>query len=307
MVSPHFLILCLALPVFLLFFFQYRRTFKSPPRPPGPRGLPIIGNLHRLKSSELCRQLWDLSKKYGPLFSIQLGLRPAIVVSSPKLAKEVLKTHDLEFCGRPQLQGQQKLSYNGVEIIFSQYGQFWREIRKICVVHVLSARRVSTFSSIRHYEVKQMIEKLSKHASSSKVINLSEMLMSLLTTIICRIAFGRRYEDEGTERSRFHGLLNECQAMLGTLFVSDFIPFLGWIDRLSGLHGRLERIFKKLDEFYQEVIDEHMDPNRITSQEEDIIDVLLQLKKQRLFSVDLTIDHIKAVFMVWISFLFLHI
>ncbi|KAK7349661.1 hypothetical protein VNO77_07203 [Canavalia gladiata] len=297
MLSPYFLIISLALPVLFLLFFQYRRTFKSPPRPPGPRGLPIIGNLHQLKSSELYLQLWHLSKKYGPLFSIQLGLRPAIVVSSPKLAKEVLKTHDLEFCGRPQLLGQQKLSYNGLEMIFSPYGEFWREIRKICVVHVLSAKRVSSFSSIRHYEVKQMIKKLSKHASSSKVTNLNEVLMSLTNTIICRIAFGRRYEDEGTERSRFHGLLNECQAMLGTLFVSDYIPFLGWIDRLRGLHGRLERIFKQLDEFYQEVIDEHMDPNRNTPQEEDIIDVLLQLKKQRLFTEDLTIDHIKAVFM----------
>ncbi|TKY63687.1 cytochrome P450 family 71 protein [Spatholobus suberectus] len=294
---PPLLILCLTLPVLLLFFFQYRRTFKNPPRPPGPRGLPIIGNLHQLNNSALHLQLWQLSKKYGPLFSLQLGLRPAIVVSSPKLAKEVMKDHDLQCCGRPKLLGQQKLSYNGSEMIFSPYSDFWREIRKICIVHVLSSRRVSRFSSIRQFEVKQMIKKISRHASSAKVTNLNEVLMSLTSTIICRIAFGRRYEDEGTERSRFHGLLNECQAMMGTLFFSDYIPFSGWIDKLTGLHARLQRNFKELDKFYQEVIDEHMDPNRKTPENEDIIDVLLQLKKQRSFSVDLTNDHIKAVFM----------
>ncbi|CAJ1949716.1 unnamed protein product [Sphenostylis stenocarpa] len=297
MVSP-LLLLCFTLPLILLFFFQFRRTFKNPSLPPGPRGLPIIGNLHQLDNSILYLQLWQFSKKYGPLFSLQLGLRQAIVVSSPELAKEVLKDHDLVVRDRPKLIGQQKLSYNGLEIIFSPYGEFWREIRKICVVHLLSTRRVSGFSSIRKFEVKQTIEKISRHASSSKATNLNEVMMSLTSTLICRVAFGRRYEDEGTERSRFHGLLNECQAMWGTFFFSDYIPFLGWIDKFRGLHARLESTFKELDKFYQEVIDEHMNPNRKTPENEDIIDVLLQLKKkQRSFSVDLTNDHIKAVLM----------
>ncbi|RDX68735.1 Cytochrome P450 83B1, partial [Mucuna pruriens] len=296
MVSP-LLILCLTLPLLLFFFFQYRRTFKNPTLPPGPRGLPIIGNLHQLNISILHLQLWQLSKKYGPLFSLQLGLRPAIVISSPKLAKEVMKDHDLEFCGRPKLLGQQKLSYNGLEMIFSPYGDFWREIKKICVVHVLSPKRVSALSSIRQFEVKQMIKKISGHASSSKVTNLNELLTSLTSTIICRIAYGRRYDDEGTERSKFHGMLNECQAIMVTFFISDYIPFLGWIDKLRGLHARLERIFKELDNFYQEVIDEHMDPNRKIPENEDITGVLLQLQKQRSFFVDLTNDHIKAVLM----------
>ncbi|KAG5042129.1 hypothetical protein AAZX31_03G027600 [Glycine max] len=295
--SPIVLLLCLIPPVFLLFFFQYRRTFKNSNLPPGPRGLPIIGNLHQLDSSNLHLQLWKLSKKYGPIFSLQLGLRPAIVISSSKVAKEALKTHDVEFSGRPKLLGQQKLSYNGKDISFSPNGSYWREMRKLCVVHVLSSRRVTSFSSIINCEVKQMIKKISRHASSLKVTNLNEVLISLTCAIICRIAFGRRYEDEGTERSRFQELLNECEAMLSIFFVSDYVPFLGWIDKLSGLQARLEKSFKELDKFSQEVIEEHMDPNRRTSKEEDIIDVLLQLKKQRSFSTDLTIDHIKAVFM----------
>ncbi|CAJ1949732.1 unnamed protein product [Sphenostylis stenocarpa] len=87
------------------------------------------------------------------------------------------------------------------------------------------------------------------------------------------------------------------QAMFGTFFFSDYIPFFGWIDKLTGLHARLEQNFKDLDQFYQEVIDEHMDPNRKTPEKEGIVDVLLQLKKQRKLSMDLTNDHIKAVLM----------
>jgi hypothetical protein len=86
--------------------------------------------------------------------------------------------------------------------------------------------------------------------------------------------------------------------MLTAFFVSDYIPFMGWIDKLRGLHSRLDRIFKEFDEFYQEVIDEHLDPNRLQLDEEVIVDVLLQLKKQNLFPIDLTFDHIKGVLMV---------
>ena len=106
------LILLLPLPALLLFFFHKYKAIKRPINPPGPKGLPIIGNLHQLDNSVLHLQLWDFSKIYGPLFSLRLGTRLAIVVSAPKLAKEVMKNHDLEFCGRPMMVGQKRLSYN---------------------------------------------------------------------------------------------------------------------------------------------------------------------------------------------------
>ncbi|KAL2337557.1 hypothetical protein Fmac_012003 [Flemingia macrophylla] len=288
------LVLCLFLPIFFFFLVQ---NLKKPSLPPGPKGLPIIGNLHQLDNSILSIQLWQLSKKYGPIFSLQFGLRQAIVISSPKVAKEIFKNHDLLFCGRPKQLAQQKLSYNGSDMVFSPYNEYWREIRKICVAHIFSSKRISAFYSIRKFEVKHMIKKISKHASSSGVTNLSELLISLTSTIICRIAFGRRYEEEGSERSRFHGLLSELEVLMATFFVSDYIPFTGWIDKLRGLHARLERNFKELDEFYQEVIDDHMDPNKRHTQEKDIVDVLLQLKNDHSLPIHLTFDHIKGLLM----------
>ena len=201
------LVLILSSPILILLFFNQKlireTIIHKPNLPPSPKGLPIIGNLHQLNSSSLYLDLWNLSKKYGPLFSLKLGHRNVLVVSSPKMAKETLKEHDVEFSDRPSLFSQQKLSYNGIELFFSPYGDYWREIRKICVVHIFSARRVLGFSSIRSFEVQQMIEKISKHAASSKVTNLNELLMSVTSTIICRSTFGRSYEEEGAERSRF--------------------------------------------------------------------------------------------------------
>ncbi|KAG5243667.1 cytochrome P450 [Salix suchowensis] len=243
MVSLFFLVI-LSLPIFLLFLLKKNTTTKTSRLPPGPRGLPLIGNLHQLDSCNLQKHLWQLSQKYGPLFTLRLGSRRTLVACSAKMAKEILKTHDLEFCSRPVLTGQQKLSYNGLDLVFSRYDAYWREMRKICVIHLFSSIRVQSFSPIREEEVSHMIEKISISALDSELFNLTEAMMCLTSTIICRIAFG-----------------------------------------------------KKFDAFYQQIIDEHLDPNRSKPEHEDILDVLLQIYKDRPYKTQLTFDHIKAILM----------
>ncbi|XP_021283913.1 cytochrome P450 83B1-like [Herrania umbratica] len=289
----------LAVPSVFLFILLKDRNNGNGPLPPGPPGLPFIGHLHMqlLDNSAPHIFLWKLSQKYGPLMSLRFGFRPILVVSSVETAKEVMKTHDLDCCSRPTLLGGQKLSYNGLDLAFSPYSAYWREIRKICVVHLFNLNRVQLYRPIREDEVARLITKISKLSLNSKPVNLSEAIMCLTSTIICRIGFGKRYEEEGVERSRFHGLLNESQALFTSLCVSDYFPFMGWVDRLSGFLSRLEKNFKKFDAFYQKLIDEHLNPNRQKTEQEDIIDVLLQIRKNRGFAIDLTMDHIKAVLM----------
>ncbi|XP_022766517.1 cytochrome P450 83B1-like [Durio zibethinus] len=288
----------LALP-FLLFILLKHSKNGNILLPPSPPGLPLIGHLHMqmLDNSAPHIFLWKLSQKYGSLMTLRYGFRSILVVSSAKMVKEVMKTHDLDFCSRPTLRCPQILSYNGSDLVFSPYNAYWREIRKICVVHLFNSNRVQLYRPIREDEVARLIEKISKLSFDSKPVNLSEAMMCLSSTIICRVGFGKRYEEEGTERSRFHGLLNEGQALFASFCISDFFPSMGWVDRLSGLLGRLEKNFKEFDIFYQELIDEHLDPNRPKPEQEDIADVLLQIWKDRDFTIDLTMDHIKAVLM----------
>jgi len=73
---------------------------KSKNLPPGPKGFPIIGSLHLLKSL-VHRDLHKLSQTYGPIMHMKLGLKSTIVVSSPNAAKLFLKTHDPIFANRP--------------------------------------------------------------------------------------------------------------------------------------------------------------------------------------------------------------
>ncbi|QCE02929.1 cytochrome P450 83B1-like [Vigna unguiculata] len=297
MVSPLVTVACLFLPLLLLIFFQNRKG-KNSKFPPGPRGLPIVGNLLSVDSTTLHLQLWELSKKYGPIVSLRFGSRKAIAVCTSELAREVLKDRDLECCGRPKLLGQQTLFFKGYDVIFSPYGEFWREIRKICVLNVLSQKQVSTFSPIRHSELKDMMKRISRNASSGKLYNFTEATISLTSTIICRILFGRSYEDNEADGSRFYSLLKGCQEMMVAFFFSDFIPSLGWIDTVTGKKARLRAIFQEVDSFFQDAIDEHLDPKRVVSPEnQDITDIILQLQKQRTSSIELTDDVVKAILM----------
>ncbi|PRQ17166.1 putative 5-epiaristolochene 1,3-dihydroxylase [Rosa chinensis] len=61
---------------------------------------------------------------------LQLGSKYTLVVSSAQtarvMAREVFKTHDLIFSGRPSLYGGNKLTYDSVSLSFSPYGEYWR-------------------------------------------------------------------------------------------------------------------------------------------------------------------------------------
>ncbi|PHU29251.1 hypothetical protein BC332_01344 [Capsicum chinense] len=218
-----------------------------------------------------------------------------VVVSSAKLAKEVTKAQDLVFCSRPSFVGQQKVSYNGHDIGFAPYNDYWREVRKVCTVHLFSLKKVQLFRPIREDEVSRMIKKISQQAAALQTTNLSNTVSSLTSTIICRVAFGIRFDEEAHEKRRFNEILALSQEMAVEFFVSDYFPLFGWIDKLFGNISRLEKKFKILDEFYQELIDLHHNPNRPKSMEGDIVDLLLQLRKEQSTPFDLTLDNIKGI------------
>ncbi|KAG5611356.1 hypothetical protein H5410_022637 [Solanum commersonii] len=116
--------------------------------------------MHHLAGGPPHRVLRDLAEKYGPLMHLQLGEVSAVVVTSPEMAKQVLKTHDIAFASRPKLLSMDIICYNRRDIAFSPYGEYWRQMRKICIMEVLSAKNVRSFSSIRHDEVVRLIDSI---------------------------------------------------------------------------------------------------------------------------------------------------
>ncbi|CAM6087599.1 unnamed protein product [Calypogeia fissa] len=105
--------------------------------PPGPRGWPILGSLPSLGTLPH-QSLYELSKEYGPLMFLSLGSVKTLVVTSHTYAKEILKTHDKMMASRTIPIVARQLFYNAIDILWMPYGQYWRYLRKVCTVGLLT-------------------------------------------------------------------------------------------------------------------------------------------------------------------------
>ncbi|XVF59341.1 hypothetical protein PTKIN_Ptkin07bG0267900 [Pterospermum kingtungense] len=88
--------------------------------PPSPFGLPILGHLHLLKEP-LHRTLFNLSQSHGPIFSLRVGSRFLVVVSSPSAVQECFTKNDIVLANRPRFLMGKYVGYNNTTLAFAPY------------------------------------------------------------------------------------------------------------------------------------------------------------------------------------------
>ncbi|WOK94591.1 Cytochrome P450 [Canna indica] len=269
--------------IFALFLLltSIKRTSKKTTRlPPSPPTLPVIGNLHLL-GSLTHRSLRALSNQYGSLMLLHLGQIPTLVISSPEMAKEIMKTQDRTFASRPPSKAAKLLFSGALDLAFTPYSEHWRQLRKLTTVHLLCAKKVQSYRLLREEEVAVMLEKI-RRASSSGPVNMTKTLVTFSADVITRVVSGRNFRESGKDEL-FCKLVKENNVAFAAFFFEDYFPSLAWIDEIFGISMRARRTAKRWDTAIEVVIEEHValrEEYDDDVEEKDFIDILLSLLKK---------------------------
>lgn len=294
--DPYLQLTAIVVFVSLIFYFCSLLKKKRSGEAPEPAGAwPIIGHLHLLGGGDqlLYRTLGAMADKYGSAFNIRLGSRRAFVVSSWEVARECFTVNDKALASRPTTVAAKHMGYNYAVFGFAPYTPFWREMRKIATLELLSNRRLEMLKHVRASEVDVAIRELYSLWVQNKsgrplLVELNRWLEELTLNVVVRMVAGKRYF--GTSAACDDGEARRCQKAIGQFFhligifvVSDALPFLWWLD-LQGHERAMKKTAKELDSILGGWLEEHRQ-RRVCGEvkaegEQDFIDVMLSLEEE---------------------------
>ncbi|KAK2969401.1 hypothetical protein RJ640_020344 [Escallonia rubra] len=232
--------------------------------------------------------LGAMADKYGPIFTIRLGVQRALVVSNWEIAKELHTSCDVVISSRPKFRAAKHLAYNYAMFGFSPYGPYWRELRKITSIELLSSHRLELLKHVRVSETEICIKELyqvwseKKNYSGLVLVELKQWFGDLTLNVILRMIAGKRYfgasaAGDEAEARRFQKAMRAFFRYLGLFLVSDMIPFLGWLD-LGGHEKGMKETAKEIDSIVGEWLKEHREMRSSAEDDgvqKDFVDVLL--------------------------------
>lgn len=228
--------------------------------PPSPPAIPIIGHLHLLKQP-IHRTLEYLSRKYGPIVFLRFGSRSVILVSSPSLAEECFTKNDINFANRPPFLNGKHLHYNFTTVASANYGDHWRNLRRICAIEIFSSSRLSSSSGIRRDEIKHLARRLQQVSNNGFAkVDLRSVFTDLTFNIVMRMIAGKRYYGEGVdlieEANKFKETMREYADLGGLTNLADVFPIFQSVD-YNGFVKKCVGLNKRMDLILQGLVDEH--------------------------------------------------
>ncbi|KAJ3696934.1 hypothetical protein LUZ61_000639 [Rhynchospora tenuis] len=222
-----------------------------------------------------------------------MGEAPTVIVSSPDAAREIMKSHDISFASRPISITMGIFTFGGKGIGFSPYGEYWRQLRKICVLELLSTRRVQSYRSIREEEVGNLIKYIFSCASDCQPVNLSKRFVSLITDITTRAIIGSKCKNQDAFLRELDTIVELAAGFnLADLFPSSLLARL-----VSRAVKEAERSQQARISLLDEIIEQHKERNIATgeSKVEDILGVLLSLHDKDTPSSSLDMETVKTL------------
>ncbi|KXG37294.1 geraniol 8-hydroxylase [Sorghum bicolor] len=243
--------------------------------PPGPRPLPLIGNLH-LVGDQPHRSLARLAQLHGPLMSLRLGAVTTVVISSPDVAREFLQRHDAVFANRfvPHAVG----DHADNSVPWLPHSARWRALRKIMATELFAPQRLDALQHLRRHKVDELVAHVRLLALQGSAVDVGRVAFATSLNLLSRTVFScdlTNLDDDHAGSRGFQEVVTEIMEVAASPNLSDLFPALAWAD-LQGLRRRLAKLFARLHQVFDVEIRRRLcerdacDPRR-----NDFLDVLL--------------------------------
>ncbi|XP_040204223.1 cytochrome P450 2K4-like isoform X3 [Rana temporaria] len=241
--DPVTILLSVAVILFLALVYSSTKEDKYKNFPPGPRPLPIIGNVLSINMHKPHKTYIELSKTYGPVLGVQIGMEKMVALCGYDAVKDALINHADAFSDRPKAPLFNKM-LRGYGIIFSN-GENWKVMRKF------------TLSTLREYGMgkKTLEDKINEEAEclvqvfqthGGKPFNNETIINAAVANIIVSILLSHRFEYEDPTIQNLMGIVNENIRLLGspTVRLYNSFPFI-----MGLIPGGLRKITKNILQF----------------------------------------------------------
>nr|BAK06438.1 predicted protein [Hordeum vulgare subsp. vulgare] len=304
----------MAATIVLLLVFLRRQSSKTTPfkhagLPPGPAGLPVLGNMHQMLANKpVFRWLHRLLEDFGgEIVCVRLGPVHVVVVACPATAREVLRKNDAVFADRPSTFAAESFSVGYRSASISPYGDQWRKMRRVLTAEVLSPATEHRLRGAREEEADHMLRWVHAQCNAGGVIDVRHVARHFCGNLIRRLTLGRRhFRDQppdavgapGPDEEEHVDALFAVLGYLDAFAVSDYFPALVGLD-LDGHEKVIRDVMRTLNRLHDPVIEERVEEWRLlrkAGERRDVADFL-----DVLASLDgaggrplLTVEEIKA-------------
>jgi cytochrome P450 len=203
---------------------------------PGPRTLPLLGNLHQLDRNRVHQTMENWSRQYGSLFRVSLPNADFLVVADHELVGQVLRERPATF-RRPTITAEVSLEMGGVPGVLEAEGADWRNQRRM-VMQAFAPHAVKAYFPSLVQVARRLERRWERAAQAGQTINLGAELRLYTVDIVAGLAFGA---DVNTIETGDNAIQRNLDEILPAVARRSFSPFPYWRYVKLPRDRRLER------------------------------------------------------------------